>query len=137
MKTHCGLAVFFMAVMACSVQARGQDRECDASEGNAVRSLDELPAPVLDLLGRQTGMSGIADLGGPFNPSDVIIDDSIPMRRLVSGVAGHHCIVLIVEYGGLGYHQKTLEYRLVADSWIQLREAKPRRAPPVLPAVIR
>lgn len=89
-------------------------------------SLIELSSQVLDSLGyAKTGVSGIADIGGRFNPSDVIIDDSVPMRRLIRGVAGHHCIWLTVEYGGRGYHKKQLEYRLSEHDWVEVKISSP------------
>jgi hypothetical protein len=103
-----------------------------------VTSLNELPALVQDLLGRaRPGVAGIADIGGKFNPGDVIIDDTVPMRRLIGGVAGHRCIRLTLEYGGVGHHEKKLEYQLIADSWIQVKGANPERAPAFLPATVR
>lgn len=136
MKLGHGVLLVFM--MACSAQACAQDSRCDADDRKAVASLDELPAQVLDLLGRaRTGTAGIADIGGKFNPSDAIADDSIPMRRLVGGMAGHHCILLTVEYGGIGHYQKKLEYRLGGNGWVQIKDANEGRAPAAPPAVRR
>lgn len=101
-------------------------------------SLDALPAQVQDLLERaRPGVAGIADIGGKFNPSDVILDQSVPMRRLMGGVAGRRCIWLTVEYGGVGHYQKKLEYHLIAHNWMQIKGTHPERAPAVLPAGVR
>lgn len=133
-----GYAAVLMVMLACPAQSRAQDATCDADDRAAVTTLDALPAQVQYLLGRaRPGIAGIADIGGKFNPSDVILDDTVPMRRLVGGVAGHRCIWLTVEYGGVGHYQKKLEYRLVADIWMQRKGADAERAPAVLPPAMR
>lgn len=133
-----GYAAVLMLMLACPAQAWAQDASCDADDRTAVASLDALPAQVQDLLGRaRPGVAGIADVGGKFNPSDVILDRSVPMRRLIGGVAGQRCIWLTVEYGGVGHDRKTLEYHLIANNWIQLKGANPERAPAILPAGVR
>lgn len=122
-------------MLLCFAQTQAQDLRCDADEGKAVTSLDELPAQVLNLLERaKTGTSGISDIGGEFNPSDVIVDATVPMRRLVSGVISHRCIWLIVEYGGVGHYQKKLEYRRTENVWHQIAGAGIERAPSLAPA---
>jgi len=133
MKLRYGALVFFL--LACSVQAGAQDSRCDADERVVVTSLDELPAQVLELLGRANpGTLGIADIGGRFNPSDVVIANSVPMRRLVKGLADRHCIWLTVEYGGVGHYQKTLEYSVSENSWAQVKDANSGHAPGIPPA---
>jgi hypothetical protein len=118
--------------------ARAEDAQCHADGGKAVASLDELPAKVQDLLGRATtGIDGIADIGGKFNPSDAIIDNTVPMRRLVGGTTSHHCILLTIEYGGIGHHQKTLEFRLEETGWVLATDMRLKRAPAAPPAVGR
>ena len=124
--------------LAFSAQVCAQDLHCDVTNGKAVASLDELPAQILDLLGRdKTGTQGIANIGGKFNPSDAIVDHSVPMRRLVTGVAGLDCIWLTVEYGGVGHYQKKLEYRLVDKNWAQVKGANSEWAPSAPPAALR
>ena len=136
LKMKLQYAALLILMLACS--ARAQDLHCDVNNGKAVTSLDELPAQILDLLGRdRTGTASIADIGGKFNPSDVIIDDSVPMRRLVGGIAGHDCIWLTVEYGGIGHYQKKLEYRLADNIWAQVKGANSARAPSAPPAAVR
>ena len=129
-------SVLVTLTLSCSAQVWAQAPQCDAIEGKVVASLGELPAKVQDILGRaKTGVSGIADIGGEFNPSDAIVDRSVPMRRLVSGAMGRSCIWLTIEYGGIGHYQKKLEYRLGDHGWTQVKDATsgraPFRAPPV------
>lgn len=121
-----GYAAVLMLMLACPPQSRAQDASCDADGRAAVTSLDALPAQVQDLLGRaRPGIAGIADIGGKFNPSDVILDQTVPMRRLIGGVAGQRCIWLTVEYGGVGHYEKNWSTGL---SWISgCRHAEPAR----------
>ena len=133
-----GYAAVLMLMLACTAQSWAQDVSCDTDDRAAVTSLDALPAQVQDLLGRaRPGTHGIADIGGKFNPGDVILDQTVPMRRLIGGVAGHRCIWLTVEYGGVGHYEKKLEYRLIVDKWVQTRGASPERAPAVWPVTTR
>jgi hypothetical protein len=111
-----------------------QAPQCDATAGDTVTTLYQLPPQVLELLRlAKGGTEGIADIGGKFNPSDVIIDASIPMRRLLGGAIGRSCITLNVEYGGIGHYQKTLEYRLRENGWVQVKGAGIERAPAAPP----
>lgn len=131
-------AALLMLTLACSAQACAQDLHCDVNNGKAVTSLDELPAQILDLLGRdKAGTEGIANIGGKFNSSDAIVDHSVPTRRLVNGAAGLDCIWLTVEYGGVGHYQRKLEYRLVGQGWTQLTAKSAAMAPSAPPATGR
>ena len=133
MKHVHGVAALFL--LACCAQAAAQDVRCDAGAGKPVTLLRDLPLQVLDVLGYDKGgTAGIAEIGGKFNPGDFIVDNSVPMRRLVGGAAGTYCIALTVEYGGVGHYQKTLEFRLRRNGWVQTKGQKPELAPPVLPA---
>ena len=128
-------AAMFLVVLGVSAQVSAQQAHCDTTGGKAVTSLDQLPAQVQDLLGRdKTGTEGIAEIGGKFNSSDAIVDASVPMRRLAGGAAGPQCIWLTVEYGGNGRYQKKLEYWLADDRWTQLQGANAARAPAAPPA---
>jgi len=129
-KMHYGCGAALMLLLAAAAPALAQDGRCDAGQGKAVATLDELPPQVLHLLGRdKTGTAGIADIGGKFNPSDAIIDNSIPMRRLLGGRAAPHCIVLAVEYGGVGHYERTLEYRLAGQEWTEFKAPNAGKAP--------
>ena len=69
-----------------------------------VRSVAQLPGALQSSLGvNRPGVDGVADRGQPFNPTDVISDDRVPMRRfLVAGSDGDTWLVAI-ERGGRGY----------------------------------
>jgi hypothetical protein len=52
----------------------------------------------------------IADPGGNWNPSDVIVDRSVPRRRLIwAGSAGGRWFIRY-EHGGIGEHEHILVY---------------------------
>ena len=72
-------------------------------EFQEVRSLSALPAAIQHQLDvRGGGTSGVAEMGQPFNISDVT-DPHLPMRRLlVAGHDGDRWIVAL-EQGGRGY----------------------------------
>ena len=68
-----------------------------------VRSLRQLPPPVQMALGVGiSGLEGIADRNGKYNPTDVV-DSRLPMRRfLIAGVDADSALVAI-ERGGFGW----------------------------------
>jgi len=73
-----------------------------------VRTLKELPTDVQVALGVGTsGLEGIADRKGKYNPTDVI-DSSLPMRRfLVAGIDGDATLVAL-EHGGFGWRVEVI-----------------------------
>jgi len=79
-----------------------------------VRTLKDLPRPLQKSLGvGDTGMGGIADRGGAFNPTDVV-DGATPSRRfLVAGLDDDTALVA-VERGGLARYVVVTWYSDVA-----------------------
>ena len=131
----CCLADIDASLLRPSLRA-GLALRCHQRQGRDIAG--RTAAQILDLLGRdKTGTQGIANIGGKFNSSDAIVDHSVPMRRLVNGVAGLDCIWLTVEYGSVGHYQKKLEYRLVDKNWAQVKGANAERAPSAPPAAVR
>ena len=131
LKKH---GILLLLMVGCLAQVRAQESQCNTAEGKVLASLDELPAQILDLIGRsRTGIYGISDIGGKFNSSDAITDATVPMRRLVSGIVAPSCIGVVVEYGGVGHYQKNLEYRLTEGGWRQVAGAGLERAPRLAP----
>src|SRR5471030_298518 len=119
------LSGFYFIVAQAQAQAQNQAQilSCDISHAHALASLNELPVEVQGLLGRSVkGVSGIADMNEKFNPSDVILDPAIPMRRLVNGGASDTCIRMTVEYGGRGYYTEQLEFHLTVHGWVKVAE---------------
>jgi len=84
-----------------------------------VRTLRELPPGIQAVLGVGTsGLNGIADRNGKYNPTDVV-DSSLPMRRfLVAGVDANITLVAI-EHGGRGWRVEVTLFKntTVERSW--------------------
>lgn len=94
---------------------------CDATQLTEVRSLAKLPTAIRHLLPRATrGPHGIADRGGDFKVTDVVVDQNLPMRRFTLAAVGSSCALIAVEYGGIAHGFEVTEYGLTAGGW-QLR----------------
>jgi hypothetical protein len=94
----------------------GEDR-CQDAKLTEVRSLAELPDGLRRLLpSATTGLDGIADRGGRFNPTDVVSQE-VPMRRFTLAAVGSTCAVVAVERGGRGHYFELTEYRLNDATW--------------------
>jgi hypothetical protein len=78
-----------------------------------VTTLSALPASLQAALGvGRPGLDGIADRGGRYNSTDVILDSNLPMRRfLVAGLDRDRALVAI-EHGGWGWN---VEVRLFSN----------------------
>ena len=95
---------------------RAEDR-CSGATVTEVRSLEALPIQLRRLFPSSTsGVDGIAERGGRFNATDVIVHDW-PMRRFVMAAVGTSCAVVAVEYGGRAHGFELTEYRLTGEGW--------------------
>jgi hypothetical protein len=115
---RCSFVVFlfaFSGVFRAPV-ASAEDR-CSGAAVTEARSLDALPKQLRHLFpSSTTGVDGIADRGGRFNATDVIVRDW-PMRRFVLAAVGTTCAVVAIEYGGRAHGYELTEYRLATDGW--------------------
>lgn len=88
----------------------------EARSYTLVDSFSDLPAPVREATVRLCNGCEIADIGESFRRTDVIIDASLPERRLVrAGRSGSRWFVHY-EHGGLGYHEHAALFDLRGDS---------------------
>lgn len=112
-------------------QSGAEELKCPMVESKALASLDELPVAVQALLERSKagGYLDIADIGGKFNPSCIVLGPPIPQRRLVRGTMEQSCIRLVVEYGGISHYEKTLEFQLDEHGWQQVTGLDFEKAP--------
>jgi hypothetical protein len=95
---------------------------CPPESVRPIASLRDLPKDVLSLLGRfEKPQPVIADIGEPFNASDVLYLDSPPQRRLVSGVASKDCVALKVEFGGFAHYMEQVEFQDTWRGWVKTR----------------
>jgi hypothetical protein len=102
-------------------------RRCGASpaqtamrcgQGKAVATLDELPPQVQHLLGATRRAWRASPTSAGNNPSDAIIDNSIPMRRLLGGAPRPlHRAGSRVRWRG--HYERTLEYWLAGQEWTE------------------
>lgn len=88
-----------------SIQSMSQSAELDflASEFQVVKDMRALPAPVIKAFTEAGGTRlTIANPGERFEATDVILDESIPRKRLLfAGISEHKSFVLY-EQGGIG-----------------------------------
>jgi len=94
--------------------ARGQFLNGDFT---IVKNLRVLPFPVLEALAEQGGTRLImANPGGVFEATDVILDSSLPQRRLIfAGVLSDRCFIHY-ERGGRGHSYIIAFFRLTSAS---------------------
>jgi hypothetical protein len=110
-----------LSVLVCISAEAQQLMHCEPSQSRVLRSANELPDQVQALIGRSNkGTSGIADINEEFNPTDVIIDPSVPTRRVASGLISDSCIRLTIEHGGRGRYTEHLEFQLTAQGWLKV-----------------
>ncbi len=65
----------------------------------------------------------IADVGEPFNHSDVLYADGPPRRRLVSGIAARDWVELKVEFGGIVHYMEQVEFQDTWRGWVKTKGA--------------
>ena len=110
------------AIPLFALLAALQAHACPPEAARPIASLSDLPQEVLYLLGRfDKPRAGIADIGEQFNPTDVILPDSPPRRRLVSGVAAKDCVELKVEFGGIAYYTEQIEFQYTWRGWAKTK----------------
>jgi hypothetical protein len=110
--------VIILAFSAVFIAPRtyAEDR-CSGAAVTEVRSLEALSIQLRHLFPSSTsGVDGIADRGGRFNATDVIVHDW-PMRRFVLAAVGTSCAVVAVEYGGRAHGFELTEYSLTGEGW--------------------
>ena len=107
-----------LSVLVCISAEAQQLMHCEPRQGRVLRSVNELPDQVQAPIGHSVeGASGIADLNEKFNPTDVILDPSVPSRRIVSGFISDSCIRLAIEHGGRGRYTEHVEFQLTPQGW--------------------
>jgi hypothetical protein len=117
MQRYSFVVIIFASVAVFGAPLTSAEDRCSGAAVTEVRSLDALPIQLRHLFPNSTtGVGGIADRGGRFNATDVIVHD-LPMRRFVLAAVGTACAVVAVEYGGRSHGFELTEYRLAADGW--------------------
>jgi hypothetical protein len=118
MKITIVLILFFVALFDSVAPSYATEKfACVGASFAEVRSLAELPQEVSALLGKERkGPEGIADQGGKFNKTDVVIDN-LPMRRFSLAAVSADCILVAVERGGRGYFVELLAFEHNNTGW--------------------
>ena len=112
------------ALLLLALLPAAHAQACPPEAARPVASLRDLPKDVLSLLGRfEKPQPTIADVGEPFNASDVLYPDSPPQRRLVSGVASKDCVALKVEFGGFVHSMEQVEFQDTWRGWVKTKGA--------------
>lgn len=110
--------LFFTMAIAVAPVAQGAvpDEGCASAFFAEVKSLSALPAALRAALAAGSPGGKIADVGEPFNATDVLFND-FAQQRLISGRLAPDCAVIVVERGGRGYAKITITVERNGESW--------------------
>jgi hypothetical protein len=116
----------FCVVSMCSLccadvtKLSANDRKVlqDSSRFHEVDSTGDLPPPIVALCAGEKDK--LAEPGGKWNPTDVVMDPSLPSKRLIWAAVGGDYYVVHYERGGIAHTYHTL----VAN--LGKHEAKPK-----------
>jgi hypothetical protein len=99
----CGDVTKFAAANSSDSGVSAEDRKVlqDPSRFRQVHSTNDLPPPIIALCAGDNGK--MADPGQKWNPTDVIIDPSLPGKRLIWGAIGGEYYVVHYERGGIAH----------------------------------
>jgi hypothetical protein len=106
------------AAPTCFAEITQLSRELDielsqSSRFRPIDSISRLPAPVVALFVDHKGR--VADRGAPWEPGDVITDETLPTKRLKWAVEGPRIYIVHYERGGRTQSYYTLVASLDAD----------------------
>ena len=82
---------------------RAQDRKAlqDASRFHEIHSTRDLPPPIVALCARR--QNNLAEPGGKWNATDVVVDTTLPSKRLIWAAVGGDYYVVHYERGGIAH----------------------------------
>ena len=97
-----------------------QDRKAlqDASRFHEIHSTRDLPPPIVALCAGDK--DNLAEPGGKWNPTDVIVDTTLPSKRLIWTAVGGDFYVVHYERGGIAHTFHILVAKLAKS------DAKPK-----------
>jgi hypothetical protein len=102
---------------------------CPARGATEIKSLSGLPTPLRALLPPTGhGLDDIADRGGRFNATDVVIH-TLPRRRFTLAAVSGDCAVIAIEYGGIAQGFEIVEYHLAQGVWSVTNRTSASREP--------
>lgn len=113
-------AAFLLVSWIALVSFSGFAQELVTWNGHAlseVLTVVELPSSVGEALGaKRPGYDGLADRGGKFDPTDLIVDQ-LPRRRFVVAGVNEETALVAVEVGGRGHYFEAIEFVKGRSTW--------------------
>jgi hypothetical protein len=85
----------------------------DSSHFHEVHSTSDLPPGIVALC--TDGKARLADPGQRWNPTDVVVDPTLPGKRLIWAAVGGHYYVVHYERGGIAHSYHFLVATLATD----------------------
>jgi hypothetical protein len=90
----------------------------DSSRFREVHSTSDLPREIVALC--SGGKAGLGDPGQRWNPTDVVVDPTLPGKRLIWAAVGGNYYIVHYERGGIAHTYHILVAKLAKD------DAKPK-----------
>jgi hypothetical protein len=88
---------------------------CEAGPAIVLKRKADLPRPVLNLIEKDGPM---ADVGEPFQSTDIVSNPALPLRRFISAHQYACDLVINYERGGRGLARETILLRQTEGGWI-------------------
>ena len=107
--------------------------DCKDENLKVATSLVQLPPEVLAAL---NAPGHLADHGEPFNPTDVIAPDGLPMRRFAIGAIGSGRAFAATEEGGDGFHVEIWTFERIGAHWRAGQSSSSGVPPSTLPELL-
>ena len=118
----CADATKFAAANSSGTTLQAADRKAleDASRFHEIHATTDLPPEIVALCAGDK--NNLAEPGGKWNPTDVVIDPTLPSKRLIWAAKGGDYYVVHYERGGIAHTFHILVAKLAKD------DAKPKIA---------
>jgi hypothetical protein len=101
--------------LALASGAAADDPACNDSVTVVFKRKADLPQPVLTLIAKVEPM---ADVGEPFEKTDVVSHPPLPVLRFISAQQRGCDLAINYERGGRGYSRDVLLLRQVGSDWM-------------------
>lgn len=82
------------------------------SDFSLVESKSEIPSIVLMRFSSLCGNCTLADIGQPFNATDLVGEDDLPARRLLAAGVHDRLWFIAYEHGGRGHHSHFVMFKI-------------------------
>jgi hypothetical protein len=116
---HGGYRVLLSVALALSgaltSRSFADDPTCDGSVTVVFKHKADLPQPVLALIATVEPM---ADVGEPFEKTDVVIGPPLPFQRFIAAQQRGCDLAINYEQGGWGYSHGLILLRQIGGDWM-------------------